>query len=158
MTLGSIAWKTNAPISEFCGNLGKAPEKGRDQHGAELLADSWYLDTLTYCKITFLSINVVCIFLLQCMMSLELLATETAWFSVIFTLTLWIISSQPLVRMQSSDRCGQNLSGKTRLVLLSVCHLGFLLDDLSFSFLFHTNSLYQHYLMWYKPHSDASVI
>lgn len=41
MTLGSIAWKTNASILEFCGNLGKAPEKGRDQHGAELLADKW---------------------------------------------------------------------------------------------------------------------
>lgn len=58
---------------------------------------------------------VLCV-LLQCMMSLELPATETVWFSVIFTLTSWITSSLLPVQMLSSDRCGRNLNGKTKLV------------------------------------------
>uniref|UniRef100_A0A674HHD3 Coatomer subunit beta n=1 Tax=Taeniopygia guttata TaxID=59729 RepID=A0A674HHD3_TAEGU len=46
-------------------------------------------------------------------MSLELPATETVWFSVIFILTSWITSSLLPVQMLSSDRCGRNLNGKT---------------------------------------------
>lgn len=50
----------------------------------------------------------------QSTMCRELPATETALSSVTSTLTSWTTSSQLPAPTQSSDRCGQSLSGKTR--------------------------------------------
>lgn len=89
-------------------------------------------------------------------MSLEQPVTETVWFSVIFTLTSWITSSLLLVQMPSSDRCGQNLSGKTKLVVffLFVCYFVY---EIQFCLLFYSSSLQQHYLLPHKPHSTSSL-
>lgn len=88
------------------------------------------------------------------MMSLEQPATETAWFSAIFTLTSWITSSLLLVRMRSSDRCGLNLSGKTKLVFKTyktyviVCCLGLLLMFIVNSVSCSTSAHYINIISW----------
>lgn len=73
--------------------------------------------------IMFFSPQLESVFLLRCfilsaqsMMCRELPATETASSSVTSTLTSWTTSSQLPAPTQSSDRCGQSLSGRTRQV------------------------------------------
>lgn len=81
--------------------------------------------------------------------------TETVWFSVTFTLISWITSSLLPVQMLSSDRCGQNLSGKTKLVLgFFVCYF---VDEIQFCLLFYSTLLQQHYLLPHKPHLTSSL-